>query len=214
MNTNKSLKVAGPQWVIRAALFLFAVHVLWGILFLWRALPADSEMPEVDEGLTYLRFDLGESQFAEVALESKPDGDTNDVPNVVPWTVPRMIFEALPSVERHEKVAVARVIELLMPELTAGTRSNNRSASVDLLLRTWIIPEYSGATFDTEYYLPRSHRVSTGRDMLAYRWNIKVGQNKPPLQMMLPVVMWQYPNSDTSSMPFEGIAGIGVGREF
>lgn len=214
MNTNKGLKVAGPKWVIRVAFFLLAAQILLGILFLQRALPADNKLPEVEQELTYLRFDLSDLQFVGVALESKTDGDTNNVSDVIPWSVPRMTFEILPSRERQEKAGVARVIELLMPELTSGMRRDNRSTSANPILRTWIIPEYSGATFGTEHYLPRSHRISTGRDMLAYRWDIKVGQKKPPLQMMLPVVIWQYPNSDTSSMPFEGIAGIGFGREF
>ena len=163
-----------------------------------------------DIGVTNILIEVHSAPVQYVKFEIDPlpagaDNGSEETTNIVP----RIEFHQPPEVWRGNTRA-QQLIAVLMPQIDEAAWKRVNALST---MRAWVTPQYVGSAFDTERYLERG-RNATGRDMLRYEWIVREGGEKPPIRLLMPVVVWQYPLGDLSPLPFEAIGGVGLSWDF
>ncbi len=185
-----------------------SVMMLWGVIAPIYAL-GERKAGE-DVGTTNILIEVQSAPIQYIKFEVDPDpSPTGDESGGATNIAPQLEFRQ-PSEVWRGNTRAQQLIAVLMPQIdeAAWRRVNTLST-----MRAWVPPQYVGSAFDTERYLERG-RNATGRDMLRYEWVIREGGEKPPIRLLMPVVVWQYPVGDLSPVPFEAIGGGGLSWDF
>ncbi len=187
---------------------LLGVMMLWGVIAPIYAL-GERKVGEGVGGNTNILVEVRSEPLQYIKFEVDPEPPAKDGSEGATNVVPQLDFRQ-PSEVWRGNTRAQQLIAVLMPQIdeAAWKRVNTLNS-----MRTWVTPEYVGSAFDTERYLERG-RNATGRDMLRYEWVIRQGGEQPPVRLLFPVVVWQYPVGDLSPVPFEAIGGVGVTRDF